>query len=193
MARIVLVTGGGRSGKSSYGQRLAEAHPEPRLLIATTVPFDEELKERVERHRRSRARRAWSTIEEPVDLAGAMAGSAGFAVVLVDCLTMWVSNLMWEATARVAGGGYTEEQVAKKCEDLLAACRALEATVILVTNEVGLGIIPDNPQARLFRDLLGRCNQIIAADADAVIFMISGLPLQLKGSANLDPIPEDQQ
>jgi len=188
MARVVLITGGGRSGKSSYAQQLAEAHPGPRLFLATAVSFDEELKERIRRHRRSRERASWTTLEEPVDLAGTIRRAAGFPVVLVDCLTMWVNNLMWDSSAGPAqtGRGPTEDEIAARSEELLMCCQRHEGTVILVTNEVGLGIIPDHPAARLYRDLLGRTNQIIATQADAVVFMISGLPLEIKGSVHPD-------
>ena len=194
MAKVVLITGGARSGKSTYGQQLAEAYAGPRLFIATAVSFDEELAERIEKHRRSRERAAWTTVEEPTDLAGAIGRAAGFPVVLVDCLTLWVNNLMWDAGSAAAetGGGLAEDGIVTRCEELLAACRRHEGTVILVTNEVGLGIVPENPASRLYRDLLGRCNQAVAAQADAVEFMVSGLPLELKGSAHLDPSRRDQ-
>ncbi len=194
MAKVVLITGGARSGKSTYGQQLAEAHAGPRLFIATAVSFDEEMEERIGRHRRSRERSSWTTVEEPTDLAGAMERAASFPIVLVDCLTLWVNNLLWDADSGSAetGGGLTEDGIVTRCEELLAACRAREGTVIFVTNEVGLGIIPENPAARLYRDLLGRCNRAVAAQADAVVFMVSGLPLELKGSTHLDPSRRDQ-
>jgi adenosylcobinamide kinase/adenosylcobinamide-phosphate guanylyltransferase len=194
VAKVVLITGGARSGKSTYGQHLAEAYVGPRLFIATAVSFDEEMQERIERHRRSRERSSWTTVEEPIDLAGAIERAAGFSVVVVDCLTLWVNNLLWDAGSGSAetGGGLTEDGIVTRCEELLAACRQREGTVIFVTNEVGLGIIPDNPAARLYRDLLGRCNQAVAAQADTVLFMVSGLPLELKGSAHLDPSRRDE-
>jgi adenosylcobinamide kinase/adenosylcobinamide-phosphate guanylyltransferase len=189
MAKIVLVTGGGRSGKSSYAERLAEQMTGPHVFLATAVPFDDELKERVLRHRESRAGKGWTTVEEPLALARALRECPSPATVLVDCLTLWVNNLLWQAQP---GGGeaavsasLSEEQVAEACHEVLAACRAREGVVLFVTNEVGLGIIPADPNARLYRDLLGRCNQVMASAADAVVFLLSGLPLVLKNDGVL--------
>ena len=181
-SNAVLVTGGGRSGKSTYAQRLAETLPGPRAYIATATAFDGELAERIAKHRESRGDDLWSqTIEEPLALARAIRGASGYSTLLVDCLTMWVGNLMWAAEqAGGAGAALTEADVALSCEEVVAACREHQGTVVLVTNEVGLGIVPDNDAARLYRDLLGRCNQVIAAAADTVILMVSGLPLTLK-------------
>jgi adenosylcobinamide kinase / adenosylcobinamide-phosphate guanylyltransferase len=181
-ANIVLITGGGRSGKSTYAQRLAETLPGPRAYIATATAFDGELTERIAKHRGSRREDLWSqTVEEPLALAQAIGEASGYSTLLVDCLTMWVGNLMWAAEqAGGAGAAPTEADVALRCEEVVAACREHRGTVVLVTNEVGLGIIPDNDAARLYRDLLGRCNQAIAAAAETVILMVSGLPLTLK-------------
>lgn len=213
MAKIVLITGGGRSGKSSYAQRLAESLPGPRVYLATAVPFDSELQDRIARHRDSRGDESWSTIEEPLDLAGALSKAADPATVLVDCLTMWVGNLMWQreeegAEGRAAEGASgpivsplaglaatppatpTEGDVASACERIVAVCRQREGAIVFVTNEVGLGIIPDNPAARLYRDLLGRCNQVMAAAAGTVILMVSGLPVVLKSLDGLGPSAE---
>lgn len=185
MAKIVLVTGGGRSGKSSYAERLAEDLPGPRVYIATTIPFDSELAERVAKHRESRAESraegSWSTVEEPLDLAAAIRACPSPATILVDCLTMWVNNLMWEGErGRKAAQPPAEADVAAACRDIVAACREREGVVVLVTNEVGLGIIPGDPVTRLYRDLLGRCNQVMAGAAGTVVLMVSGLPLVLK-------------
>ena len=197
MGSIVLITGGGRSGKSSYAQRLAEGLPGPRTYIATATPFDPELQERVAKHRGSRRPEYWSsTLEEPLALAGAIGEAAESPTILVDCLTMWIGNLMWAkdgnsqpaaAPTEESAAAPTEESIAAACAEIVAASREREGTVVLVTNEVGLGIIPDNPAARLYRDLLGRCNQVIAAGADTVILMVSGLPLTLKGPDQLEP------
>jgi adenosylcobinamide kinase/adenosylcobinamide-phosphate guanylyltransferase len=179
---IVLVTGGGRSGKSTYAQQLAESLPGPRAYLATATAFDGELQERIAKHRESRRDEYWArTIEESLALARAIREASGYRTLLVDCLAVWMGNLMWAAEqAGGPGGAPTEAEVASTCDELVAACREHDGTVVLVTNEVGLGIIPDNEAARLYRDLLGRCNQVLAAAADTVVLMVSGLPITLK-------------
>lgn len=178
MARIVLLTGGGRSGKSGYAQAQAEAQAGPRVYIATCPVLDDEMRERIRKHREMRAPADWETLEEPVDLAGALRRTATAPVHLIDCLTLWLNNLLYQA--ELQGGRVTEADVAARCRELLSAGRELPGTLYIVTNEVGLGIIPENALARLFRDLAGRANQVVAAGADEVIFMVSGLPLVLK-------------
>ena len=191
-SRIVLITGGGRSGKSAHAQRLAESLPGPRAYVATATPFDDELKKRVAEHRGSRSGDLWDrTIEEPLALAHAIREASSYSTVLVDCLAVWMGNLMWKAEQADEQAGKratppTEADVANICKDILAACRQHQGTVILVSGEVGLGIIPDNKAARLYRDLLGRCNQVVAAAADTVVLVVSGLPLTLKSSEAAD-------
>jgi adenosylcobinamide kinase/adenosylcobinamide-phosphate guanylyltransferase len=179
MARIILITGGARSGKSAYAQALAEAHAGPRTFIATCPVLDEETAARIRRHQAARAGGAWTTVEEELDLAAALRGWGGEGVALVDCLTLWVNNLLYRAERR--GRTVSEDDVADRCREIAAVCRALAGTAIFVTNEVGLGIVPDNALARHYRDLAGRCNQVMAQAADAVVLMVSGLPLVLKG------------
>ncbi|MBI5419724.1 MAG: bifunctional adenosylcobinamide kinase/adenosylcobinamide-phosphate guanylyltransferase [Deltaproteobacteria bacterium] len=179
MGRVVLVTGGARSGKSGYARRLAEGIPSPRAFIATGTPFDEETRERIRKHRAERRNAGWETIEEPVDLAGALQDAQGCNVLLVDCLTMWINNLVYGA--QVAGREAGEEEIVRRCRELLAVCRGLSGTVVFVTGEVGMGIVPENPVSRNFRDLLGRCGQIMAEGADEVTLLVCGLPLSLKG------------
>jgi adenosylcobinamide kinase/adenosylcobinamide-phosphate guanylyltransferase len=179
MARIILITGGSRSGKSTYAQNVAESISGTRTYIATCPYLDEEMEERIRKHKESRRLSFWQTIEETTDLAGALRISKESQVILVDCLTLWINNLMYEAEQR--GEGFSEEIMSTLSKEVIEVCGDLSGTVIFVTNEVGLGIIPDNPASRLFRDIAGRCNQIIAGRADSVIFMISGLPLIIKG------------
>jgi adenosylcobinamide kinase / adenosylcobinamide-phosphate guanylyltransferase len=176
---IHLITGGSRSGKSAYAQSLAEALPGPRAYLATCPVIDTEMAERVKRHREARDAALWETIEEPVDLTGAIGRASAHRVLLVDCLTLWVNNLLYEAEQR--GELFTEETTAQRSRELIDACGAFAGTVIFVTNELGMGIVPENEAARRFRDCAGRCNQVIAAAAAEVTLVVSGLPLRLKG------------
>lgn len=178
MARIILITGGGRSGKSSYAQGRAEELPGVRAFIATCPPLDDEMRERIERHRLARSKTHWETIEETLDVAGALKNNARHDVFLVDCLTLWVNNLMHRAQQE--GLEVTEEAIADRCRELIAACAELSGTIIFVTNEVGMGIVPDNAVSRRYRDLVGRCNQLMAEAADEVVLISCGLPLTLK-------------
>jgi adenosylcobinamide kinase/adenosylcobinamide-phosphate guanylyltransferase len=179
VARIILITGGSRSGKSTYAQRIAESISGIRVYIATCPYIDEEMEKRIRKHREARQASVWQTIEEKTDLTGALRRSKESQVILVDCLTLWVNNLMYEAEQR--GERLSEEVINTLSKEVVGVCSDLPGTVIFVTNEVGLGIIPDNPASRLFRDIAGRCNQIMASHADSVIFMISGLPMIIKG------------
>jgi adenosylcobinamide kinase / adenosylcobinamide-phosphate guanylyltransferase len=177
MSRIVLITGGSRSGKSAYALRLGESLEGPRAFVATSPVTDAEMAQRIERHRKERAADLWVTIEETVNLPEVIRNAKGVRVILVDCLTLWISNLMYEADEQ--GRGFTEDDASGRCEDLVRACECVDGTVIFVTNEVGFGIVPDNPSARRYRDLIGRCNQVIAGYADQVTLVVCGLPLVL--------------
>lgn len=165
----LLVLGGARSGKSSYAQTRAEALDGELRFVATAQAFDTEMTDRITRHRADRGQR-WSTIEAPIDLAAAIrAESREGRVLLVDCLTLWTSNLL------LAG-----HDIATATGELVRAVSTAPGPLILVANEVGLGIVPDNALARRFRDEAGRVNQRIAAAADEVVFIAAGLPLRLK-------------
>lgn len=166
----LLVLGGARSGKSRHAQTWLEALPAPRLVyIATAQALDAEMTDRIERHRADRGSR-WHTIEAPLDLAGAIARApAGADAILVDCLTLWLSNLMLAGHDLEAAG-----------EELCRALADCPLPVALVSNEVGLGIVPDNALARAFRDAAGRLNQRLAGQVDEVVFVAAGLPLRLK-------------
>lgn len=179
MAEIILVTGGARSGKSGYAQSLAEAETGTRVFIATCPPAaetgDREMAARIDRHREQRRQKGWQTIEEQLDLAGVLQDCTSHEVLLVDCLTLWVNNLLFHGS-----GDFSEDEIVEKGRELLAACAFCKGTVILVTNEVGLGIVPENPRAREYRDLVGRLNQVIARGADRVVLVTCGCPLTIK-------------
>jgi len=168
--RTVLVLGGARSGKSRHAQGLAERIDGRHVFVATAQAYDEEMRDRIARHRDDRDAR-WVTVEAPVALPRAVRdhGVAG-AVLLVDCLTLWLSNLLLADADLEAAGA-----------DLVAAVTTVPAAVILVANEVGFGIVPDNALARRFRDAAGRLNQRLAAACDAADLVVAGLPLRLKG------------
>lgn len=178
MADIVLVTGGCRSGKSAYAQQLAESLPPPRLYVATCAITDDEMRLRIEEHRRARHDRGWETIEEQVDLAGVLFHYREHNAVLVDCVTLWINNLMYYADREARQ--VTEADVAEHCRSVLDAGHDVCGKVIFVTNEVGMGVVPASAQTRRYRDLVGRANQVIAARADTVTLVSCGIPLDLK-------------
>jgi adenosyl cobinamide kinase/adenosyl cobinamide phosphate guanylyltransferase len=164
---LTLVLGGVRSGKSRYAEGLLVRHAPPWIYVATAHAFDEEMRVRIAAHR-VRRNEGWRTVEAPVDLAGAIAGEPE-RPVLVDCLTLWLTNL-------VLGGHDIEAAIAS----LEVALGGRLAPTVLVSNEVGLGIVPETPLGRSFRDQAGVLNQRVAARADRVVFMIAGLPMTLK-------------
>ena len=148
MARVILITGGSRSGKSEYAQKLAEDMPGRRVFIATCPPMDDEMRDRIRKHQQARARSNWQTIEETIDLVGALRNTSEYDVILIDCLTLWVNNLMFQAQQEHEE--MTEETITCRCRELIAACGQLSGTIIVVTNEVGMGIVPDNAVSRRF-------------------------------------------
>lgn len=167
MSRLTLILGGARSGKSRFAENLARQHGGPRTYIATAEPFDDEMRQRIARHRDQRAGDGWQTLEAPLDPAAVLPREG---LVLLDCVTVWLGNLMYHDRDLRA-------EVAKLC----AALEACPAEVILVSNEVGLSIVPENAMARRFRDEQGLANQALAAISDNVFFIAAGLPLKLKG------------
>ncbi|RYY46746.1 MAG: bifunctional adenosylcobinamide kinase/adenosylcobinamide-phosphate guanylyltransferase [Sphingomonadales bacterium] len=165
----LFVLGGARSGKSRYAQQRAEALPGELVFVATAQALDEEMAARIARHRDDRGPR-WRTVEAPLDIAAAIEAEArAGSVVLVDCLTLWASNLM-----------FAEQDHRHAAEALVRALAEASSPVVLVANEVGLGIVPDNALARRFRDVAGEINQIVAAAASEAVFLAAGLPLRLK-------------
>lgn len=177
-SRLVFVTGGCRSGKSAYALRLAEKNEGTRCFVATCPVLDAEMADRVRRHREERRGNGWRTIEEEVDVAGAIASCPEAAVVLVDCLTLWVNNLMYRA--ELDGRLLGEDDAFRAAGEFCAAAHERPGMVIAVANEVGMGIVPENAAARRFRDLAGRVNQTVAACADEVFFLVAGLPMKVK-------------
>jgi len=171
--KIVLITGGARSGKTSYALEMAKEHPTPRLYIATGEPLDNEMKARIDAHKRERKNMGFDTVEEAVDVAGVIDSldkeGPGYTAVLLDCLTLWLSNIM----GRGLDTGLETERLVRSLKDT-------DASVYLVTNEVGLGIVPDNELARAFRDNAGRLNAGIAKCASEAWLMVSGLPVKIK-------------
>jgi len=167
--RLTLVLGGARSGKSRHAEGLVTATPPPWIYVATAQAFDDEMTARIAQHR-SRRPTGWRTIEAPLDLAGAIAEHANSGqAVLIDCLTLWLSNIMLDG-----------RDVEVACDALVDALATATGPIVVVSNEVGLGIVPDNTLARRFRDAQGHLNQQVAASADRVVLMTAGLPLTLK-------------
>ena len=171
MQRLTFVLGGARSGKSRYAEGLVQALPPPWLYIATAQAFDDEMRVRIASHR-ARRPEGWITLDAPVDLSGAIRSARPGAPILVDCLTLWLTNVM-----------LGDRDVPGAAADLLEACRAAPGPLVLVANEVGLGIVPDNALARRFRDEAGILHQRIAGLADRVVLTVAGLPLVVKGEA----------
>jgi adenosylcobinamide kinase / adenosylcobinamide-phosphate guanylyltransferase len=168
--RLTLVLGGARSGKSRYAESLIAAQAPPWIYVATGQAGDEEMAERIAAHRARRSA-GWQTIEAPHDLAGALDNAPADACLLVDCMTLWLSNRM-----------LAEADLDHDIERLEDALARRSGATVLVSNEVGSGIVPDNALARRFRDLQGRLNQRLAARAARVVLLVAGLPLVVKGS-----------
>jgi adenosylcobinamide kinase/adenosylcobinamide-phosphate guanylyltransferase len=166
--RLTLVLGGARSGKSRHAEGLVEAQAGPWLYIATAQAFDDEMRQRIALHRERRSP-GWITRDAPLDLAVAIRGAPAGLPILVDCLTLWLTNVM-----------LAEHDVAAAVADLDETCAAAPGPLVLVSNEVGLGIVPDNALARRFRDHAGLLHQRLASRAGRVVMMVAGLPLTVK-------------
>lgn len=167
-----LILGGARSGKSRFAEEQAIESGLPVTYIATAEAGDGEMAGRIARHRRERPSH-WTTVEEPLALGRALQGACEpDGCIIVDCLTLWLSNLL-------AAG---EEEMRRELDALLRMLPALPGRTLLVSNEVGLGIVPDNPLARRFRDEAGRLNQALAGQCERVTFVAAGLPMELKGA-----------
>ena len=168
MRRVSLVLGGARSGKSRFAEGQAADFEGPKTYVATAEAFDDEMRGRIAKHRQQRAGDRWTTIEAPLDPASTIRVARGF--VLLECVTVWLGNLM-----------HHERDIPSGVAGLCNALTVAEGRIVLVSNEVGLSIVPENAMARRFRDEQGFANQRLAEVADEVFFVAAGLPLKLKG------------
>jgi adenosylcobinamide kinase/adenosylcobinamide-phosphate guanylyltransferase len=181
-SRMILLLGGARAGKSAYAMRLAQDGERTAghevCFIATAQGLDEDMAKRIARHRAERSTN-WRTIEEPCQIDEALRQASGAGIVVVDCLTLFVSNWLM----RHEDEHECEEFVRRITRNFLGLARTRQQKIICVSNEVGLGVVPDTNLGRVFRDLLGRVNQDFAAAADEVYLLVAGLPFQLKPTA----------
>ena len=179
----ILITGGARSGKSHFAQELALKADRPVLFVATAVAGDEEMRQRIEEHQRLRPS-DWSTLEVPTHVGDKISQKIGGAqVVIVDCITLLVSNIFGQCTDQTGvriDTPLVEKEITREIDALIEGINHLDASFMLVTNDVGMGLVPDNKIGRLYRDLLGRANQRLAQQADEVYLMVAGLPMLIK-------------
>jgi adenosylcobinamide kinase/adenosylcobinamide-phosphate guanylyltransferase len=178
----VLILGGVRSGKSQFAQEMASRMGGGVLFVATGEALDEEMGQRIEEHRRMRPSN-WRTVEAPLGVGRRIREQIGDAqVVIVDCLTLLVSNVIGQCgDSEQVDAGLVSEKLAVEIEELVACIEKVEASFILVSNEVGMGLVPDNRLGRLYRDCLGKANRELAQRADTVYLMIAGIPMVVKG------------
>jgi adenosylcobinamide kinase/adenosylcobinamide-phosphate guanylyltransferase len=177
MPRTIFITGGARSGKSAFAEQMALRTGPDLCYLATAQSLDCEMDERISKHQQRRGD-GWYTIEEHLDLAWTLKFYDGaFSVILLDCLTLWLTNLLLAGDEEDEG---LEDAILDKVQQLAETLRTMTTPVIIVTNEVGMGIVPESRLGRVFRDLAGQANQIIAAAADEAWLVASGIPLRLK-------------
>lgn len=173
MKKFIFILGGARSGKSSYAVKLAKSAGKRIIFIATCIPADSEMKHRIKLHKKSRPR-TWKVIEEGVNVDSALRkAKARYDAVVIDCMGLFISNLMTVEPS--------DKKIEEKVWQVIKQIKKKVSDVIIVSNEVGMGIVPDNPLARRFRDLLGRANQIFAQNADTAIMMHAGIATIIKG------------
>lgn len=186
MGKIILVTGGARSGKSTFAEKKVKEHHEATAYIATAIAFDEGMKSRIAQHVNQRPSE-WTTYEQAMDVHEIIPEvTRDHQVVLLDCMTVLLSNYILKKAHLIDGMNadeimVMEGEIQEAVTQLLKAIEATDATFYLVTNEVGSGIVPENKLARVFRDIAGRCNQHLSSHSDQVYFVVSGIPLRIKG------------
>jgi len=178
MSSITFIIGGARSGKSKLAIKLAREAKNRVCFIATCRPEDYEMRIRVRRHKSSRPN-SWRTIEEPRNLTRAIRKAANSKCVIIDCITLWISNLIIS--------GMNKKEILKMTSEVISAIKKFKLNALIVSNEVGLGIVPDNRVARDFRDIAGEVNQLFAQKADKVYFVVSGIPMTIKPLTNCYP------
>ncbi len=176
---LTVLIGGARSGKSALAVRLASAGPSPTTLLATGEPLDDEMAERIAAHRSERPS-SWATVEEPLDLEAALAATADNGTVVIDCLTLWVANLI--------GTGRTDAEIVGSARKVAARAGERPGKVIVVSNEVGAGIVPGDPLSRRYRDLLGRVNAVFAEQAADAFLVVAGRVLPLMPAGPTSPM-----
>lgn len=178
--RLILILGGARSGKSTFAQSLAQAQDLPVAYVASALPIDEEMQRRIDKHRDLRPS-LWTTVEAPYSAdKEVVALCRDKQFVIWDCVTVFLTNLLLEAAEEVKNDTETEEVILQRFERMLSCLKESSGTLVVVANEVGLGIVPEYPLSRTFRDLAGRLNQLLAQKADKVYFLVAGLPMEIK-------------
>lgn len=183
----VLIIGGARSGKSGFAQELALKRGEPVLFVATATAGDEEMAQRIDQHQRTRPA-AWSTLEAPTHIGDEIPGQIGEAkVVIVDCITLLLNNVFarYDHQGEQIDASAVEREVTAEIEGLIGCINRVDARFIMVTNELGTGLVPPSRVARLYRDLLGRANQRLAEVSEEVYLLVAGIPVRLKPAQEL--------
>lgn len=178
MKKFIFILGGARSGKSSYAVNLAKSYSKRIVLIATSIPDDSEMKHRIKLHKKARPS-SWRVVEEGINIDSVLRKvEPRCDAILIDCIGLFISNLIAVEA--------NDEKIEKKIQQVIKQIKKRSSEVIVVSNEVGMGIVPNNPLARRFRDLLGRANQILAQNADTVIMMHAGIATIIKGEKDAD-------
>jgi adenosylcobinamide kinase/adenosylcobinamide-phosphate guanylyltransferase len=186
----ILIIGGARSGKSRFALELALKLGEPVLFVATAEAGDEEMRQRIEEHQRARPL-AWRTLEVATHVGSQISQKIGEAqVVIVDCITLLVNNILSQYSPQTSAS-VVEQEVTGEINELVECINHTKASFIIVTNEVGTGLVPANRMSRLYRDLLGKANQLLAQQADEVYLTLAGLPVQIKPDQHFRPIRSD--